>query len=665
MSKKLMATMLISSALALSPTLTTAQQVATSQPSAEEQAKAKAELEKKAYTLLEQVISDAQSLRLPENRVRVQITSGDLLWKHDDGRARALFGEAAGTIAEMMRAVESTDRQYFNQIRVPSQLRQELLLTVARYDATLAYQFLQTTKPPAPPANAGNSRFPNLETNVEQQLLAQIAAIDPKLALQNAEAMLDKGEYSNTLAKVLGQAQRTDGEAAAKFSAKLLKKLQSENLLAKREASNLALTLLLPGPLPVETSSNQPKPTSTQQSQILSNAPYRELLETIIAAALKAQPTNTGTQGRGGNNQRGDSPRSGQGGQGGGPGGGRGASGGGQIAGTQPPTPPTEAQIEQMNTRAMLMGLQSLLPQIDQNLPARSQAVRQKLSEFGIRDDPRAAFAQYNTVLRQGTTDELLVAAATAPPAIQPRLYQQAVTKAIDDGQPERAQQIANDHLDQTTRASIQQKIALQEAARAAGDEKAEEVRQTISSLRNDEERVRTLLQLAGSTQKANPKRALELLDEARNLVIRRASNYQQFDAQLRVARAYATIDPARSFETLEPGIRQLNEMLPAAALLSGFETNTFKDGEMPLQGGGMLGSMVQRYAQELAFLAKSDFDRSQSEAERFQMVEARIMTRLAIVRGALGTPQVTSNTDTFAGRGFGGPNAPFGRRPE
>jgi hypothetical protein len=563
-----------------------------------------------------------------------------------------------------MRSVESNDRQYFNQIRVPSQLRQELLLTVARYDATLAYQFLQTTKPPSPPANAGNSRFPNLETNVEQTLLAQIAASDPKLALQNAEAMIDKGEYSNTLARVLGQAQRADSEAAGKFSAKLIKKLQSENLLAKREASNLALTLLQPGPLPVETA-NQPKPTSTQQTQILSSAAYRELLETVIAAALKAQPSNTGTQGRGGNNQRGDNPRAGQGGAGGGPGGGRGAGGGGQIAGPQQPAPPTDAQIEQMNTRAMLMGLQSILPQIDQILPARAQAVRQKLSEFGIRDNPRAEFAQYNSVLRQGSTDELLAAAATAPPAIQPRLYQQAATKAIDDGQPETAQQIANQYLDQTARASIQQKISLQEAARAASDEKAEEVRQTISRLRNDEERVRTLLQLAGSTQKANPKRALELLDEARNLVSRRATNYQQFDSQLRVARAYATIDLTRSFETLEPGIRQLNEMLPAAALLSGFETNTFKDGEMPLQGGGMLGSMVQRYAQELAFLAKLDFDRSQSEAERFQMVEARIITRLAIVRGALGTPQVTSNSETFAGRGFGGPNGPFGRRQE
>ena len=47
----------------------------------------------------------------------------------------------------------------------------------------------------------------------------------------------------------------------------------------------------------------------------------------------------------------------------------------------------------------------------------------------------------------------------------------------------------------------------------------------------------------------------------------------------------------------------------------------------MPLQGGGMLGSMVQRYAQELAFLAKSDFDRSQSEAEIVETIfENRFM---------------------------------------
>ncbi|HET9785495.1 MAG TPA: hypothetical protein VFP47_00070, partial [Pyrinomonadaceae bacterium] len=52
----------------------------TQQPSAEELEKQKAEREKNAYRLLDQVIDDAQSLRMTENRVRVQINAADMLW---------------------------------------------------------------------------------------------------------------------------------------------------------------------------------------------------------------------------------------------------------------------------------------------------------------------------------------------------------------------------------------------------------------------------------------------------------------------------------------------------------------------------------------------------------------------------------------------------------
>jgi len=59
--------------------------------SAEEAEKEKAEREKNAFRLLDQVIDDAQSLRLAENRVRVQIGAADMLWDRNQGRARSLF----------------------------------------------------------------------------------------------------------------------------------------------------------------------------------------------------------------------------------------------------------------------------------------------------------------------------------------------------------------------------------------------------------------------------------------------------------------------------------------------------------------------------------------------------------------------------------------------
>ena len=55
----------------------------------------------------------------------------------------------------------------------------------------------------------------------------------------------------------------------------------------------------------------------------------------------------------------------------------------------------------------------------------------------------------------------------------------------------------------------------------------------------------------------------------------------------------------------LDPGISQLNELLAAAAVLSGFEINMFRDGEMAMQGGNGLTYMVIDYGQELAVLAK------------------------------------------------------------
>src|SRR3954463_761087 len=74
------------------------------QPSAEDQEKEKAEREKNAYRLLDQVIDEAQSLRLPENRVRVQIGAADMLWDRNQGRARSLFAMAAEGVAELGRS---------------------------------------------------------------------------------------------------------------------------------------------------------------------------------------------------------------------------------------------------------------------------------------------------------------------------------------------------------------------------------------------------------------------------------------------------------------------------------------------------------------------------------------------------------------------------------
>jgi hypothetical protein len=89
---------------------------------------------------------------------------------------------------------------------------------------------------------------------------------------------------------------------------------------------------------------------------------------------------------------------------------------------------------------------------------------------------------------------------------------------------------------------------------------------------------------------------------------------------------------------------------------------NVFRDGELPLEGGGGLSDMVTRFGQQLGTLANSDFDRAQTLANKFQLTEPRILARLSIVRSLLGVQPITPG-DNFGPRGFG--QNTFMRRPE
>ncbi|HKR62031.1 MAG TPA: hypothetical protein VJS64_20250, partial [Pyrinomonadaceae bacterium] len=108
-------------------------------PDAAKQQEEKAKLEAKATALLEQVVSESQGLKLPENRVRVAIVAGDLLWDRSPARARTFFADAASILANSMAQADDTDardsdRRDFGMLNA---LRRELVLSAARHDAEL------------------------------------------------------------------------------------------------------------------------------------------------------------------------------------------------------------------------------------------------------------------------------------------------------------------------------------------------------------------------------------------------------------------------------------------------------------------------------------------------------------------------------------------------
>ena len=300
--------------------------------------------------------------------------------------------------------------------------------------------------------------------------------------------------------------------------------------------------------------------------------------------------------------------------------------------------------MQQNIVRGLLMQMQMMLPQIDQYLPDRAPAVRQKLSELGMNNSQMASMNQMANAMRQNTSDSLEAAANVAPPQMQPRLYQQAAERAIDEGNTDRAMQIASDHLDEPARNSIMQAVDFKRAAINPTPEKLAEIRQKLAALPSDSDRVKVLIELSLTVRKDNPKLGLRFMDDARILVSRKATSYTDFEDQIKVADAYSALDAKKSFEVLEPGIAQLNELLSAAEVLNGFEVEVFKDGELSLRGDSDLVGMVARYGQELASLAKVDFDHARMTADKFLLPEPRLNAKLSIVQSALGSPPLMNN---------------------
>src|SRR5258706_230836 len=231
-------------------------QSATAQPTpdAQQQQEEKLKLEAKAIVLLDQIVTEAQALKLPENRIRVQIAAGDMLWDRSAARARGLLVDAGAILGQMMIDADRTDR---NEIQTLNQLRQGLVLTPGKHDSELGYQLLRSSQQqPTTAGNTGGGRrsIPDQQSNLEQSLLATIAANDPKVAYQKASESLDKGEYPTALSRVLSQLQAKDPESFKKLSDKALSRLSSDNIMASREAAMLSGRLLMPGPRAAGTS---------------------------------------------------------------------------------------------------------------------------------------------------------------------------------------------------------------------------------------------------------------------------------------------------------------------------------------------------------------------------------------------------------------------------
>jgi hypothetical protein len=546
------------------------------------------ELEAQALALLEEVVNETPSLKLPENRIRLQAAAAELLWPRDKARARALFSAAMNDLAGVMSSIASDDPQYYNLINMPAQLRQQLLQIVARRDPRLALDFLRATHQPPPPQQIGaNNHQPDPDSMLEVSLAEQLAATDPQQALRLAEENLSKGLPYN-LTSVLEQLRQKNPEAANKLAGEIIQKLRPADLAADYGAANVAAYLL---------QTTRPTEASTGERQIVNLPNPRQL---HVDEQTRRNLVNMLAQ---------------------------------VLLGA------TSAQQRSGNLYILVSALQQTLPEVDRYTPEQAAALRRRLTEYEQAMNPQAAlWRQYQPLMQDGTADALFAAAASAPTEMRSQLYQAGIGRATSDGGMERARALIEARVkDQQERAQLLRELERSTLWQAVQQGNVEQTLRLLEHVSTTGERMNFLLDLARTLHdKGQPQAARRVFDEAANLLDGRIQNAEQFSLQIQLAQGYVPLAPARAFEIVEARIDQLNELIAAAAVVDGFGQDQFEQGELRMQNGSMLSSLIEQCSGTLAALARTDFARARAGVDRFQRLEARLQARLAIIQPIL-----------------------------
>jgi hypothetical protein len=547
---------------------------------------ARAELEHKALGVLDEVGDEAQGLKLAENRVRLQVAAADLLWSRDEKRAREILSAALAGLVSVTTSIPTDDPRREQLVQQALNLRREIMQTVAQRDPQLALDFLRGTRLAQPASTQTGRNYYQIdpELALEASLAEQVAARDPRQALRIADEVLARG-LSMQLGTVVERVRATDAEGAARLAADIARKLRTANFATNYEASNLALYLLNASRPPDVNPARSGSPVVGRQPLALDEQTRRELLSTTVNAALSTS-----------NDARASSA-----------------------------------------SQYLLNSLQAYLPEIDRYMPTQAQALRRRATD-SARTMANANQREYMNTGQAATVEAMLDLASKAPPEARDQIYRAAAWRAFNDGATERARQIINEHFENSqVRAQILRELDQQLFWRVASSGDVEQARAVLARFTRPEEQVSLLLYLARAVAgKGDADGARRLLDEVWNQVGGRARNQSQFNVQLETAQTYAQVAPERGFEIAEAAIERVNELIAAASVTDGFGQESFEQDELKMQSGYSWAALVQQCSELLAVLARTDFERALSTADRLQRLETRLPARLAVARGVL-----------------------------
>ena len=550
----------------------------------EKEAEQRQELEKKTLALLNEIASAAYGLKLPENRVFILASAADLLWPSDEKRARSLYWDALNSINSVAVVTaapgetpsKSEPEKILQSYFLIFRLRQNLLMQVSHRDAQLALDMLRATRQVPPRQVAPEFRFPD-DRKLEQEIASEVAARDPAQALQLARQSLGKG-LTFELLSLLYKLNTRDSEKATQFAGEIITKLQTANVATDHRASSIAMQLLR------ESRNRSAVLSSTRSATVLnlSDDQKRQLIEILTDAALSTSANSN-----------------------------------------------------------LLAEISDMMPEIDQFLPDKRSAIERRVAVFNetLPREQRDQWAQ-NALIRNGMPEDIIRYAATMDDRTRQMLYQQASIIAVARGRTDAFRDFIGKEVNESERRKILDFLDVGEISTAVGRRQRDDLRKLLPKSGRKEERARAMAELALMLkEKGEADEAASLLDEAATLIKTDLKDDKQTNALLTLLCAYAVIDPSKAFALTERTVDRANSQISVLMLLDKVvRSGAVKNNEIILDQGGIMPIefLVFKYGKGVAALAKADFNRTRSLAERFDRNELRILAQLFIVKGLL-----------------------------
>lgn len=579
-------------------------------PAQSQSQKEQKELEKKALALLDELVGEAMSLKLVENRIYALTTAADLFWKHNEDRARALLREAINQFMLIEQPQELDDPRSAQTMQIRLELRTQLLQSLASRDSRMAFDFLRASRlPDANKMMGSRGAAPDFERQFEMQLAIRIAENDPQTALQIAQESLKEG-VNHQVYEIWSNLQGKDPKTAEKLSGEIVSAMKSSDLSKNYQAMSVAFFMLQHLRSQMQAAEKGSKDSQPSQLSLQEmRQTFRELLDLVVSAALKI----------------------------------------------------TAAQLldigEQGPARNLLAQIQTLTPDIEKHLPARAAQVRAKLAQFDNAFYSPPVPPESFEGMENKAPDELVAMAGKSQNEYKHALYRQAAAKFLENGDTARARQIAKDFLPNGGAGDpLLAEIEQSEREQALKQGKLEEARKSISRLRSSEERAMALIDLARKAE-ANKdlKSQEELLKEAGELLGDQMETRAQVEAQLNLAAASLNVNADRGFEILTSAIDRLSVVLGAVVTLARFDQSGpfggapgAVDGEMRLNAGEF-GNVTTNLDQQILAFARKDFDRTVALLGRWPVNEVRLAMRLTLVDGIIGEKKETRFYPSYA----------------